>query len=129
VKKIYQVTHAQVPLIKFEFRGVYIDMMFASIESPAEPLTASTPCDEKSLWSLNGIQVADYFYNKYRDDIVFKLALRSVKQWAINNGIYRSVFGYLSGKIFYLINMDTLGVTCAILVGKIHQLYPFYSAS
>lgn len=54
-------------------------MMFASIESASEPLTASIPCDDKSLWSLNGIQVADYFYNKYHDDIVFKIALKSVK--------------------------------------------------
>ena len=53
--------------------------------------------DEKSIKSLNGCRVAEYFLQQMPNLTVFKKTLRIIKLWARNRGIYSTVFGFLGG--------------------------------
>lgn len=71
----------------------------------------------QQLRSINGYRTALYLgkkyvakYKNYRD------TLKAIKLWAKNKGIYSQIYGYLGGAAF------------SIMLAKICQLYPNYSA-
>ena len=72
---------------------------------------------EKTVRSLNGTRVADSILRMVPEREPFKLALRLIKMWCKNRGLYSNKLGYLGG------------VQLAILTARISQLYPRAAAS
>jgi poly(A) polymerase len=116
------VTDAFVPIIKFEYSGISIDLIFSRIATlkqlPAEKdfnLKDSNllrGLDEQELRSLNGTRVTDEILTLVPEESTFKLALRAVKLWAQRRAIYANILGYPGG------------VAWALMVARVCQLYP-----
>merc|ERR1719320_1094342 len=120
VLSLLVVPEAHVPVCKFKFLGVDIDMVYAQVE--LESISSSTfdifddnnlkDMDMKSVNSLNGARVAQALLNLVPNTETFIEALRVIKYWAKCRGIYSNVLGYLGG------------VSWAILVARVCQLFP-----
>ena len=72
---------------------------------------------ETTVRSLNGTRVADSILRLVPQHEPFKLALRLIKMWCKNRGLYSNKLGYFGG------------VQLAILTARICQLYPRAAAS
>ncbi|VBB86726.1 Putative poly(A) polymerase [Podospora comata] len=116
------VPDAFVPIIKFEFSGISIDLIFCSIkgltqipEDKSWNLTDNTllrGLSENEVRSLNGTRVTDEILNLVPEPATFKLALRAIKLWAQRKAIYANIMGFPGG------------VAWAMLVARVCQLYP-----
>ncbi len=116
------VPDAFVPIIKFEYSGISIDLIFGSIKTlkqlPADKdwslannnLLRGLTVEE--VRSLNGTRVADDILNLVPEVATFRLALRAIKLWAQRKAIYGNIVGYPGG------------VAWAMLVARVCQLYP-----
>jgi len=124
VSDISPVPEARVPVCKFNFDGIDIDMVYAQVQQDAIFQDSFDIFDDsnlrnmemKSVNSLNGARVAQGLLNHVPDKEVFKEALRGVKYWAKLRGIYSNVMGYLGG------------ISWAILIARVCQLFPRLSA-
>ncbi|KAK6863451.1 Poly(A) polymerase PAPa [Candida tropicalis] len=119
LEEIAPVPDAFVPIIKIEFAGISIDLIFARLDIPrvSRDLTLDDKnllknIDEKDLRALNGTRVTDEILTLVPKQTVFKHALRCIKMWAQQRAIYANVFGFPGG------------VAWAMLVARICQLYP-----
>ncbi|CAD5225405.1 unnamed protein product [Bursaphelenchus okinawaensis] len=119
VSDLHAVEDAFVPVIKLQYSGLDIDILFArlALRSVSEEEDLSDDMmlrnlDEKSIRSLNGCRVADEILRLIPNRENFITTLRAVKLWAKNHGIYSNVLGFLGG------------VSWAILVARTCQLYP-----
>ncbi len=75
------------------------------------------PTNPQELRSINGYRTAIYLGKKYVDKYKnYRAALKAIKLWAKMKGIYSQIYGYLGGAAF------------SIMLAKICQLYPNYSA-
>jgi poly(A) polymerase len=121
IEEFVPVEDAFVPIIKMEYRGVSVDLIFASL-----PKKTSIPSDmdtvekkdleglsEEATRSVNGTRVTKELLTSIPHGQSFKHALRAIKLWSNRRGIYGAVFGYPGG------------VAWAIMVARICQLYPF----
>ena len=121
ITELNPVEDAFVPIIKMEYRGVSIDLIFASL-----PKLSSIPRDmdtiekknldglaEQAMRSVNGTRVTKELLAAVPHPGSFRHALRAIKLWSNERGIYGAVFGYPGG------------VAWAIMVARICQLYPF----
>jgi poly(A) polymerase len=120
------VTDAFVPIIKFEYHGISIDLIFSRIailkQLPAKDFDIKDNnylrgLDEAELRSLNGTRVTDEILDLVPEQNVFKLALRAIKLWAHRRAIYANIMGFPGG------------VAWAMLVARICQLYPKATSS
>ena len=132
--ELHSVPDAYVPIIKIEFAGVSIDLIFVSLllsRVPTELKLADTALlrglDEAAMRSVNGTRVTDELLASVPQVKTFRHATRAIKLWAqrtcprwgpqtadgAGRGIYGAVFGYPGG------------VAWAIMVARICQLYPF----
>jgi poly(A) polymerase len=131
---LHAVEEAFVPLIKLQYRGIDIDILFARLalkEIPDGQELADDNLlrnlDEKSIRSLNGCRVADEILRVIPNRQNFIITLRAVKIWAkseifhkrlfnsvnfLDHGIYSNVLGFFGG------------ITWAIVVARTCQLYP-----
>ena len=119
VTQLVAVTEAYVPVMKFVFNGVDIDLLFAKLATNALPVridmtddTFVASLDEKSILALNGPRSTDALLSLVPERETFRTVLRAVKHWAKKRGIYGNVVGYPGG------------IAYAILVARICQLYP-----
>lgn len=119
LEEITSVPDAFVPIIKMEFGGISIDLIFAKLDIPRVPRDLILDnknllknLDEKDLRSLNGTRVTDEILTLVPKPTVFKHALRCIKMWAQKRAVYGNVFGFPGG------------VAWAMLVARICQLYP-----
>ncbi|KAL6651285.1 hypothetical protein ACP70R_010210 [Stipagrostis hirtigluma subsp. patula] len=119
VTHLLPVPGAHVPVMKLRFRGVQVDLVYASVGLPA--VTRGLDLSDRSVLrgldhatarSLNGMRVADEILRLVPDAAAFRTALRCVKHWAKARGVYSNVSGFLGG------------VAWAILVARVCQLYP-----
>ncbi|KAG2433002.1 hypothetical protein HXX76_008729 [Chlamydomonas incerta] len=124
ITDIQPVPDAFVPMIGIKYKGVQIDILYASLamQTLPEQLDLSSHavlrgCDEPTVRALNGCRVTDTMLKLVPRQDVFRTALRAVKHWASLRGISSNVTGYLGG------------VNLAIMVAKICQLYPRAEAS
>ncbi|KAF2749397.1 Poly(A) polymerase [Sporormia fimetaria CBS 119925] len=116
------VPEAYVPIIKMEYRGVPIDLIFVSLPSLSSIPSSWKDISDKSLLrglddtsmrSVNGTRVTAEMVSLVPQVKSFRHALRAVKLWSNRRAIYGAVFGFPGG------------VAWAIMVARICQLYPF----
>jgi poly(A) polymerase len=108
-----------VPIIKFEYSGISIDLIFSRLQQNTVPLDQSLlddrvlhGLDDHELRSLNGTRVTDEILQLVPQPGVFKAALRGIKLWAQRRAIYANIMGFPGG------------VAWAMLVARICQLFP-----
>lgn len=121
------VPEAFVPIIKFEFSGISIDLIFCSIQTmiqlPDDPTWSLADNNllrgltENEVRSLNGTRVTDEILHLVPEPATFRLALRAIKLWAQKKAIYANIMGYPGG------------VAWAMLVARVCQLYPKAASS
>eukprot|EP00971_Amphidinium_carterae_P118826 2353956-Amphidinium_carterae.1 len=73
--------------------------------------------DDGMVRSLNGCRVADQILALVPDPVTYKDTLRLVKLWAKRRSIYSNVLGFFGG------------ITWAILVARVCQLFPHFCAA
>ncbi len=118
------VEEAFVPVIKMNFDGIEIDLLFARLALKEIPDNFDLRddmllknLDPKCVRSLNGCRVTDEILRLVPNIENFRLALRAIKLWAKKHGIYSNSLGYFGG------------VSWAMLVARTCQLYPNAAAA
>jgi poly(A) polymerase len=124
VRDLRTIEDAFVPVIKLTFDGIELDMLFARLALATIPDTLDLKDDKillnldtRCARSLNGCRVADEILDLVPDRETFKSTLRAIKLWAKKNGLYSNALGFFGG------------VTWAMLVARICQLYPNAAAA
>lgn len=119
IEELVPVRDASVPIIKFKYSNISIDLIFCTLGVSSVPLSLDLKDneylrgrDDVELRSLNGTRVADELISLIPQAKTFRLALRAVKLWAQRRAIYGNVFGFPGG------------VAWALMVARICQLYP-----
>ena len=98
IEKMTPVPDAFVPIIKLEFSGISIDLIFARLILPSVPLNLDLKnndylrgLDDKEVRSLNGTRVTDQILELVPQQKTFRIALRAIKLWAQRMSV---VFGH-----------------------------------
>ena len=111
-------------MIKLTFDGIELDMLFARLALTTIPDSLDLKDDKilhnldaRCARSLNGCRVTDEILDLVPDRETFKSTLRAIKLWAKKTGLYSNALGFFGG------------VTWAMLVARICQLYPNAAAA
>ncbi|KAM9316795.1 poly(A) polymerase gamma [Gastrophryne carolinensis] len=124
IRNVRAVEDAFVPVIKFEFLRIEIDLVFARLPLQCIPDNLDLRDDSRlknldirCIRSLNGSRVTDEILHLVPNRNNFRITLRAIKLWAKRRGIYSNILGFLGG------------VSWAMLVARTCQLYPNAAAS
>lgn len=116
---IVGVHDAYVPVIKFRYRDVEIDLLCAPLQVSRIPDNFDIHddrilrnVDDPTQRSVNGVRVTDAILNLVPSIDNFRTVLRAIKYWAKRRQVYSNSLGYLGG------------VAWAILTARVCQLYP-----
>jgi poly(A) polymerase len=120
ITELVEVPEAYVPIIKMEYRGVSLDLIFGSLPSQASipddidlsNVSILRGLDDMGARSINGARVVKELLSAVPEHKSFRYALRTIKLWSNQRGIYGAVFGYPGG------------IAWAIMVARIAQLFP-----
>ncbi|KAL7676790.1 hypothetical protein ACOME3_003040 [Neoechinorhynchus agilis] len=104
IRDVRVIQDAFVPVIKFEFDGINFDLVFAHLDLPTIPIEIDLMNEEiyKDIdpicaRSMNGASLVAEILTVVGDVEQYRLALRTIKLWAKNNGIHSNVYGYFGG--------------------------------
>jgi poly(A) polymerase len=123
VSECLPVTDARVPIAKVKYRGIFLDILVASVpptsivagmESVDDSLIFKV--EEKCMKSMNGIRVADKIITLVPDPKTFREATRMIKYWAQQRCLYGNSVGYFGG------------VSWSMAVARVCQLYVNFCA-
>mmetsp|Transcript_8929 Transcript_8929/g.16408 ORF Transcript_8929/g.16408 Transcript_8929/m.16408 type:complete len:503 (-) Transcript_8929:251-1759(-) len=124
VRELAPVEDAFVPVIKFTFDTVDIDLVLSQLAISVIPdefdlhdANYLRNLDHKSQKSLNGCRDTDSILKLVPNIESFRTVLRFIKVWAKKRAVYSNVFGFLGG------------ISWALLSARVCQLYPNASAS
>lgn len=119
------VTSTRVPLLKFSYHTVHVDLLFASVDLAEPPSSADLLQDsfllrvsESSRATVNGIRTILEIHRRLRlpqDD--YACVLRAVKYWAARRQVYGNLYTFPNG------------VCLAIMVARATQLCPVQDPS
>lgn len=120
IEEMTPVTDAFTPIIKLEYSGISIDLLFARLSSCAsvpkdldlKDTNLLRGLDDADLRSVNGTRVTDEIIALVPQVRTFRLALRGIKLWAKKRALYGNIVGFPGG------------VAWAMMVARICQLYP-----
>ncbi|TPX74372.1 hypothetical protein CcCBS67573_g04356 [Chytriomyces confervae] len=119
VSSLVPILEAFVPVITLVYDDIEIDLVFAQLhmDTVLEDVDISDDnllknLDDRCVRSLNGPRVANEILRLVPNHTAFRTALRFVKYWAKQRGVYSNILGYLGG------------VAWAISVAKICQMHP-----
>ena len=114
ITNLHKIEDAYVPVVKFTFHTVQIDLLFARLNFDFIPRDLNllddshlAYLDEKSVLSLNGVRVTELLFELVPNVDSFRETLRCIKLWAKVRGIYSNILGFLGG------------VSWAILVARV----------
>lgn len=89
IEELTRVPDAHVPIIKLEYSGISIDLIFTRLAIPSVPENIDLKntsllrgLDETDLRSINGTRVADEMLSLVPQPKSFRHALRAIKLWA-----------------------------------------------
>jgi len=106
VTDILQLRHAFVPLLKFTFQDVDIDLVYAQWDVDVireesrldiDVFSKNFVKDHDTLLCLNGVRSTETIKKLIPNKILFERTLRRVKLWAQRRAIYSNVMGFLGG--------------------------------
>lgn len=124
ITELTPVKDAFVPIIKLEYSGISIDLIFARLLQQSVPTSLDLKDnsllrgqDDVDLRCLNGTRVTDEILTLVPQVKTFRVALRAIKLWAQRRAIYSNVMGFPGG------------VAWAMMVARICQFYPQASGS
>ncbi len=125
ITNLTPVEESFVPIIKFEYEGISIDLIYSRIDVlNTIPSTLNLQdsdllrgLEDSDLRSLNGTRVTDAILDLVPQKSVFRTALRGIKLWAQRRAIYANIMGFPGG------------VAWAMLTARVCQLYPKATAS
>lgn len=119
IEKCTLVPEAHVPIMKLEYQGIDLDLIFARLQLSSVPLDLHLEdnsllrgLDEVDLRSVNGTRVTDDVLRLVPQEKTFRHALRAIKLWATRRAIYGNIIGFPGG------------IAWAMMVARIAQLYP-----
>ncbi|WOG82933.1 hypothetical protein DCAR_0102104 [Daucus carota subsp. sativus] len=119
VTNLQTILDSYVPVLKFKFQGILIDLVYAPIYFRIVPNDLDLShnsvlgyVDKKAVPSLNGYRVANKILELVPNVENFRTTLRCLKLWGNRRGLYSNVTGFLGG------------INWAILVARVCQLYP-----
>ena len=125
ITELSAVPDSYVPIIKFEYSGISIDLIYSRIDLKNEitkdlsllDTNLLAGLDQFELRSLNGTRVTDEILTLVPQQKIFKTALRAIKLWAQRRAVYANIMGFPGG------------VAWAMLVARVCQLYPKATSS
>ncbi|KAK6930308.1 Poly(A) polymerase, RNA-binding domain [Dillenia turbinata] len=119
ISEMHCVKDAKVPLMRFKFDGISVDLPYARLQVSSVPEYVNTldpfffwNIDEISWKSLSGVRANRCILQLVPNLENFRALLRCVKFWAKTRGIYGNLRGFLGG------------VHLAILAALISQRHP-----
>ncbi|KAI9690437.1 MAG: polynucleotide adenylyltransferase [Bathelium mastoideum] len=119
IEKLTPVPDAHVPIMKLEYSGVDIDLIFSRLAISTVPADLKLTDNnllrgltDTDIMSINGTRVTDEILQLIPQSKTFRHALRAIKLWAQRRAVYANVLGFPGG------------VAWAMMVARICQLYP-----
>lgn len=127
INDVHAIPSAYTPVIKFQIHNIQVDMLFGRAANDTKLLEFQQQCfaknmshgigstnqtrleyhiddsdligtDEAGVRSLNGARVTQLILETVEPNSeAFRLTLCAVKEWAITNGIYSNILGFLGG--------------------------------
>jgi poly(A) polymerase len=127
------IVDAFVPIISAVLDGVEVDILlvFAPVDVTIpmlrNPKAAGLNLDEFSMRSLNGFRNTEDIREMVPNASVFTGALRAIKIWAKNRGIYGSTYGFPSGISYAILTarvcIDYPGAAANLIFAKFFEVY------
>lgn len=119
ISDLLAIESAFTPVVKFLLKGIFIDLLFASVSDNTKldtfhnlrqrnPLSTDNQIghidykvddsdlvgiDEASVRSLNGVRVTQFIEQKVKNLPNFRTCLCAIKAWAIDHGCYSNALG------------------------------------